>query len=94
MSRSIALLTIVAFALSAPLNARTLLAPADGDESITATNAPIDSVRPECLAKSAQGAAGTDATGGLPDTEASAAEAQVTACCWIYAFGRWWCMSC
>jgi hypothetical protein len=30
----------------------------------------------------------------MPDTEAAAAEAQVKACCWYYAMGRWWCMSC
>lgn len=92
MSRSFALLVIVAFALSAPLNARTLLATGEAQDSIE--SAPAVGDKSEDLRTSARNESAADASGGMPDTSASVAEATTTYCCWTYYLGRWWCMPC
>jgi len=92
MSRSFALLTLAAFALSAPLNARTLLATDEAPDSIETV--PIDAVQPECLKTSAEDQGATNTAGGMPDTSAVTAEASITSCCWVFWAGRWWCMPC
>ena len=94
MSRSFALLTLAAFALSAPLNARTLLGADATDESPTYAGAPAELTPPECAKESAETAAAPEATGALPDTGTATAEAEVKACCWFYWQGRWYCMQC
>jgi hypothetical protein len=98
MSKSIALLAIAAFALSAPLHARTLL-DAAGDSRVAETQLAIADVsaeasQPICGIEAAAAAAAAEALGGMPDTGAAKADAQVTACCWFYHMGRWWCVPC
>jgi hypothetical protein len=94
MSKSFALLTIATFALSAPINARTLSATGETDESLATAGVPADSAPPACKKESAGLSTTDEATGGMPDTEAAAAGAQTTACCWVFYLGRWWCMQC
>lgn len=94
MSRSFALLTIAAFALSAPINARTLFATGETDESYAIVGAAADQAPPECTKKSTDVSATDEATGGMPDAEAAAAEAQTTGCCWVFYMGRWMCWTC
>ncbi len=94
MSKSFALLTIAAFALSAPINARTLLATGETDESPAIAGVPADIAPPECTKESTEVTASAEATGGMPDTEAATAGARTTACCWVYYKGYWFCMQC
>ena len=94
MSRSFALLTLAAFALSAPLNARTLLGADATGESPAYAGGPAELTPPECTKEPAEIAAAAEATGAMPDTGTVAAEAEVKACCWMYYLGRWYCMQC
>jgi hypothetical protein len=94
MSRSFALLTIAAFALSAPINARTLLTAGETGESQTTAGMPADMTPPECTKATSEVASATEETGGMPDTQAAAAGAEVQACCWYLFMGRWYCLQC
>ena len=94
MSRSFALLTLAAFALSAPLNARTLLGADAADASPGYAGAPVELSPPKCTKESAEIAAAAEAAGAMPDTGTATAEAEVKACCWFYYLNRWWCMQC
>ena len=93
MSKSLALLTIAAFALSAPINARTLLATGQPDQHL-ATAVPANIAPTECKKESTPVSTADEATGGMPDTEAAVAAAVTTACCWVYYGGRWMCFPC
>ena len=94
MSKSVALLTIAAFALSAPINARTLLATGQPDQHLVATAMPANIAQPECKRESTPVSTADEATGGMPDTEAAVAGAESTACCWVFHLGRWMCYQC
>ena len=94
MSRLFALLTIAAFALSGPLNARTLLATGETDEALVVAGVPADVAPPECTKGATEVAVTTEGTGGMLDAEAASAEAQSQTCCWVFAMGRWWCVLC
>ena len=94
MSRSIALLTISAFTLSAPLNAHAFVSTSRAEETVRVVDAPIDSVRSECDKKSDDAYRGVEATGALPDTAEAPVNAHITGCCWTFWQGRWWCFSC
>ena len=94
MTKSFALLTIAAFALSAPINARSLVATGETDQSAAAAGAPAEIAPPECTKEATEPSVTAEATGGMPDTEATAAVATTTACCWYYWFGNWYCGYC
>jgi hypothetical protein len=94
MSRSIVLLSIAAFTLSAPIHARTLATAGAVEQLAPTTSGPLEIAPPECTKEKAGNAAVSESAGGMPDTGAATAEAQVTACCWFYMYGRWWCVQC
>lgn len=99
MSKSLALLTIAAFTLSAPLHARTLISVPAADPAIADRFAVVESpadaaAPPECSAGSGADAGVADATGAVADTGPTQVEAATTTCCWMYFNGRWWCIPC
>lgn len=94
MPRIFASLTIAVFAFSGPLSARTLLTGNVMDESEVTTGIRGNIAPPECTKEASQVAGESEATGGIPDTEATAAAAEVKACCWVFMYNRWWCMQC
>ena len=97
MSRSFAYVSMIMLSLSLPINAWALAAPAASDErpQLFVDEAEQNSSEgPSCPNEKQADTESLAADGAIASTDQSAAEAQALNCCWVFFYGRWYCLPC